>query len=297
MRTAGEPPAGQLRTDYRAVRSALSSGRAGERAVNVFRETVHRFYSVWGRDFPWRRTRDPYRILVSEFMLQQTQVQRVQVKYDEFLRRFPDLRALSAAPLSEVLACWQGLGYNRRAKALRDSASRIMADFGGKVPSREDLLVSLPGVGKATAGAVRAFSFGLPAVFIETNIRRVYLHFFFPRGRAVTDRKLLSLVGLTLDESDPRTWYYALMDYGVFLKGSPADPNRRSAHYRRQSPFEGSDRQIRSMALRCLLQAGPMPEEELIGMLGGEEERARRMIAALVDEGFAVRRGGALSIA
>ncbi len=296
MRNAESPSPERFRLDYVTFREALRSGPGGDKAADVFREIIRRFYADWGRDLPWRRTRDPYRILVSEFMLQQTQVQRVMAKYGAFLRSFPDLEALSEAPLSSVLAAWQGLGYNRRAKALHDTASKVMSEFGGEVPAREDQLVSLPGVGKATAGAVGAFAFGLPTVFVETNIRRVYLHFFHPRSERVTDGELVAEVGRTLDTSDPRHWYYALMDYGSYLGTKISNPNRRSAHYRRQSPFEGSDRQVRSAVIRLLLREGPLPEGKISNIIGAGKDRTGRLIDALVHEGFVLRRRGKCSI-
>jgi A/G-specific adenine glycosylase len=262
-----------------------------------FRALIYRYYDQEGRSFPWRRTRDPYRILVSEFMLQQTQVERVLTKYEIFLQTFPDFPTLAAATLAEVLTLWQGLGYNRRAKALRETARLVMGEGGGILPEDPVRLERFPGVGGATAGAVAAFAFGRPAVFLETNIRRVFIHFFFPPSETVRDRDILPLAALTLDRRDPRRWYYALMDYGVMLKRAVANPNRRSAHYQRQSPFEGSDRQVRSGVLKALLAEPGLRSDEVMDRVGVERERGRRIIGELTREGFLEARGGKLRIA
>jgi len=185
---------------------------------------------------PWRETSDPYRILVSEIMLQQTQVQRVETKYKEFIAAFPAFPSLARAPLREVLRVWQGMGYNRRAIALRKIAQRVVAEYDGGLPDSVATLRTFPGIGAATAGAIVAFAFNKPTVFLETNSRRVFLHVFFAGRQRVKDSDILPLVETTLDREKPRQWYYALMDYGakrplyppVFLRGlGPADQEPR----------------------------------------------------------------------
>ena len=217
------------------------------------------------------KTRDPYRILVSEFMLQQTQVERVIHFYKKFLRTFPSVEALARAPFRTVLSHWQGLGYNRRAKCLHAAAKRIDAEFGGTVPHSVDALKSLSGVGPYTARAVAAFAFNAPEVFIETNIRTVFLHHCYAsllpacagrqkaRMRKVTDAELLPLVKKALKKSKmpPREFYAALMDYGARLKHSGLRLNAKSTHYVKQSRFEGSARQLRGAIVRELLK-GPV---------------------------------------
>ena len=220
---------------------------------SVFVETVKNFYTAWGRhDLPWRQTADPYKILVSEIMLQQTQVARVVTKYAEFLSLFPTVQSLADAPLGAVLTVWQGLGYNRRAKMLHQCAQTIVGEFAGVWPRDISALQSLPGVGPYTAGAVAAFAFSQPSTIIETNIRTVYLHHFFPDGTEISDATLLPIITLTLDTSDPRSWYYALMDYGSHLKVTVGNKNTMSKHYTKQSKFVGSDRQIRGAIIRTL---------------------------------------------
>jgi A/G-specific adenine glycosylase len=276
--------------------SLLGREGLGPRTVALFRKIILDYYRRHGRSFPWRKTRDPYRILVSEFMLQQTQVERVIGKYEEFLEAFPDLNALGAATLSDVLALWQGLGYNRRAKALRETALLALREHGGRLPDSIPMLLSLPGVGQSTAGAVTVFAFGRPAVFLETNIRRVFLAFFFSDRPQVTDREICPCVERTLDAADPRAWYYALMDYGAMLKKELPNPNRRSAHYRKQSPFEGSDRQVRSRILKALLRGAPLVEEEVVEESGLDRRRVEKILEGMHREGLVLRRRGRLTI-
>jgi A/G-specific adenine glycosylase len=252
------------------------------------------FFASHGRDLPWRKTTDPYRILVSEFMLQQTGVERVLTKYPGFLRRFPDTGTLARAPRREVLSAWQGLGYNRRAIALHETAGRVMAEFHGKIPLDRATLDSFPGIGKATAGAVVVFSANRPEIFIETNIRRVYIHLFFPGAARVHDREIEPILRRTILKGRPRNFYYALMDYGSLLKGRHGDPNTRSASYARQGPFEGSDRQVRGIILRRLLAAGEIRDEDLASSLSIDPSRLERILQGLGKDGFIERVGGGI---
>ncbi|MBD3246229.1 MAG: A/G-specific adenine glycosylase [Candidatus Omnitrophica bacterium] len=251
-----------------------------------FRTIITRFYRRYGRDLPWRRTRDSYRVLVSEFMLQQTQVERVQNSYPKFLARFPDVASLANARTAEVLASWQGLGYNRRALALQRSARKVMEQYEGRIPVEPHALVSFPGIGPATAGAVAAFAGNVPAVFIETNIRRVFIHFYFPGQDAVSDQSIEPLVDRTLDRKNPREWYYALMDYGVHLKRKVPNPNRRSRHYRRQSPFENSHRQIRGLILKALISQEGLRFNRLSDIVRRPQQKVRKALDELIREGF-----------
>jgi len=246
---------------------------------------------------PWRETRNPYRILVSELMLQQTQVARVLEKYREFIALFPDAAALAKAPLRSVLKVWQGLGYNRRALALQQIARALVAQHKGKVPSSLDDLVRLPGIGKATASAILAFAFNQPVVFIETNVRTVFIHFFFPERDAVSDEEILPLVTQTLDTDNPREWYYALMDYGTFLKKTVANAGRKSRHYHKQSPFDGSNRQVRGRIVRYLIKERKSTESVLTKQLGLTPGRVRSVLLDLEKEGMITRRGTMLKIA
>ena len=253
---------------------------------DAFVRMVKDRYRAHGRhDLPWRLTRDPYRILVSEVMLQQTQVARVLGHYPRFLAAFPDPVALSGAKTSAVIGAWQGLGYNRRALALQRAMRAVAEGHRGRIPRSRDALLALPGIGPYTADAVRAFAWNEPGVLLETNVRAAYLHHFFAGREAVPDRELLPVVGATLDRERPREWYWALMDYGSFLKATAGNASRRSAGYARQKPFAGSDRQLRGRVLR-LLAAGPRAAESLAEAAGERGARLERILAALIAEGF-----------
>ena len=240
---------------------------------------------------PWRETTDPYHILVSEIMLQQTQVERVLKKFPEFILAFPDFTALATAPLADILAVWQGMGYNRRAIALQKCAILVMKDYQGRLPEEVETLVTFPGIGRATAGSITAFAFNMPVVFIETNIRRVFIHFFFPGSATVGDAEILPLVEQTLYRNNPRVWYWALMDLGTSLKNTVSNPNRRSAHYSRQSSFHGSDRKIRGSILRILLEEHFMDDLDFVVRLGEDPGRVKRILVTLESEGFIQRTG------
>lgn len=268
-----------------------ASGELDADTITAFRRAIYRHYRANPRPMPWRETRDPYRILVSEVMLQQTQVERVRTKYTQFLEAFPTIAHLAAAPLEELLRVWQGLGYNRRAIALRRCAERIHADHAGRFPTTIPELESLPGIGPYTARAVAAFAFGLPEPFIETNIRTVFIHFFFHGHEGINDRQLMPLVGATLDRSTPRHWYYALMDYGSMLKQLHPNPSRRSSHHVRQSPFKGSNRELRSRMLRSILEHPGVTPEELTHLLSAVRGAVEKNLKALVQEGFVEQQG------
>jgi A/G-specific adenine glycosylase len=265
-------------------------------STDRFRKTIYQYYADHRREMPWRVSRDPYHIVVSEIMLQQTQVGRVLSKYEQFISTFPDFDSVSKAPLQEILKVWQGLGYNRRAIALQKICQLVVTEYGGELPNCVETLQTLPGIGPATAGAICAFAFNQPTVFIETNIRRVFIHFFFPNRNGVKDKEILPLVERTLDIRSPRRWYHALMDYGAMLKKEEHNPNRRSAHYTRQAPFQGSNREIRGLILKILLDKPDLTEGELIRSVDKSPERVRPIITQLTNEGFLVRQGGLLRI-
>ena len=236
------------------------------------------------RTMPWRSNTDPYYVLVSEIMLQQTQVDRVVPKFDQFILRFPDIEALASAKLSEVLREWSGLGYSRRAKFLHQSAGIIKEKYNGVIPSEIDELVALPGIGPNTAGAILAYALNQPVAFVETNIRTVYLHHFFPDQDDISDAEILKKVEQTLDQDNPRQWHWALMDYGTYLKKQGMTHIRRSKHYKKQSPFQGSVRQVRGQILRSL--AGQPLVETKLRKIVEADERFTPALQALLAEGF-----------
>ena len=240
----------------------------------------------------WRDEITPYGVFVSEIMLQQTQVSRVAEKYPRFIDRFPSFEALAAASLREVLEEWSGLGYNRRARFLHEAARIILAEHDGSLPKDPALLRRLPGIGVNSAGSIAAFAFNLPVLFLETNIRTVYIFYFFPGEERVADSRLLLLLEDTLDRRAPREWYYALMDLGVFLKARVGNLTRKSRSYATQSPFKGSLREVRGALLRALTVDGPISRASLEERLPYEEERLTRALAALEKEGFVAAEDG-----
>jgi A/G-specific adenine glycosylase len=266
------------------------------RTINTFRRLIYGHSERNPRNLPWRKTRNPYRILVSEIMLQQTQVERVRDKYTTFIRTFPDFSSLAAAPLVDILRIWQGLGYNRRAKALQMLAGIVMEKYKGRLPNSYSELLELPGIGKYTAAAILTFTRNQPHVFIETNIRRVFIHLFFQDRDRISDAEILPLIEKTLDRENPRKWFYALMDYGVMLKKTGENPNKRSAHYQKQSPFHGSNRQIRGLLLKSIIRDPGISKKKLMKDLGLDPDKIELTLSLLTREGFLKTKGERFSI-
>ncbi len=268
-----------------------------------FKKIIWGYYRESGRhDLPWRKTRDPYKILVSEVMLQQTQVSRVLVKYKSFLEKFPTAQALAQASLRDVLLEWQGLGYNRRGMYLKQCAEKIVADFDGKFPRDMKALISLPGIGPATAGDILAFAWNIPIVVIETNIRAVFIHFYFTDQVKVSDKEILPLIKKTLPKNPirtngfqkkptsngtgPREWYWALFDYGAYLKSTKIkNPNHKSKHHTKQSKFVGSNRQKRAEILRLILEK-PQTEKKIVKLTKYEQSLVVEILNGLEIEGM-----------
>jgi A/G-specific adenine glycosylase len=269
----------------------------GQPTPQVFQKFVLGYFKKHGRDFPWRETREPYKILVSEVMLQQTQTERVIVKYAEFLKTFPTWKALSNATSAEVVRVWMGLGYYRRAFNLHKAARCVVDEHGGAPPHTAEGLKGLPGIGSYTAAAVAAFAFGEPAPMIETNIRSVYLYTFYPKARAVSDKEILQKVEETLYKRDPRAWFYALMDLGVELKKHTRGINQRSKHHVKQSKFNGSLRQVRAAVLRAIAEGEGLRRADIARKLSYDAEKIEAAIAALQSEGLIESvRGGRFAV-
>ncbi|MBU0497277.1 MAG: A/G-specific adenine glycosylase [Candidatus Thermoplasmatota archaeon] len=264
----------------------LSPNNLSEDTIFAFQQIIYDYFKQHKRFFPWRETWDPYAIMVSEYMLQQTQTQRVIEKYTKFLHQFPTIQDLAYAPLKTVLEQWSGLGYNRRALALKKAADKISREYHGNVPDDMDSLQSLPGVGSYTAAAICVFAFNKPIILIETNIRAVYIHFFFQTQLKVHDKDLLPVVERTLDRIHPRDWYYALMDYGVMVKKRFSNPNQRSVHHQKQAPFVGSRRELRGKILRILLLRSCCSKKEFMNILDVDEVLLGEILNILVSEGL-----------
>lgn len=270
--------------------------RVSPQALEAFVARVRKQGAELYRDLPWRDTRDPYAIWISEVMLQQTQVTRVLTRWERFMARFPTVDALAAAATVDVVEEWQGMGYNRRALALKRAADICAREFAGALPVGIEALCELPGIGEATAAGITAFSRDVPCIYIETNVRAVFIHEFFAHEDRVTDKQLRPLVEAACPCEDVRGWYYALLDVGAHLKKTHVNPTRRSASYVRQSAFEGSRRQKRAWIVREVVANPGIKSDELHRRLDAVEMRSGRdrvpdkefasILADLVREGF-----------
>lgn len=258
--------------------------------IQAFENTVLTHYAKHRRNtLPWRKTSDPYKILVSEIMLQQTQVERVIPYYKNFLKKFPNVEALAKSKLVEVLTLWSGLGYNRRAKYLRDAAQMVIEDHHGIFPKSYEELRKLPGVGDYTARAVRVFAFSEPDILIETNIRTVFTHHFFSGKRVVHDKELLPLLLKAAENQDPKEWHWALMDYGSYLKKSGVRLNSKSTTYTKQSKFTGSNRQLRGRLIRRLMN-GPITRTSFKTIDAKNFHAISTALSAMENEGLVEKR-------
>jgi A/G-specific adenine glycosylase len=260
--------------------------------LTTFRKTLLTWFEANRRDLPWRHTDDPWLILASEVMLQQTQVRRVIPKFEEFCRRWPTPSAMAAATPAEVIAFWSGLGYNRRALNLWKAATVVARDLGGTMPTDEASLLALPGVGAYTAAAVMAFAWNGDAVAIDTNVKRVFSRVFTGGefAPAPEEDALAQLIAKALPRGHARAWHSALMDFGAtictsrspgcgtcpFVAGcrakalaaSGAVAGRRLV--RPQSKFKGSRRELRGGIIRTLAMAGaPLDADAIRDEVGG----------------------------
>lgn len=265
--------------------------------TSAFQNFVLRFYHKHGRhELPWRQTDDPYKILVSELMLQQTQVNRVIPKYLAFVSRFPNVEILSQATLSEVLSFWQGLGYNRRAKFLWQLAQVIKNSQSKQFPQTEVELQKLPGIGSYTASAIITFAYNQPTIVIETNVRSVFLYHFFPDRSDVPDSELFPLIQQSMSTQNPREWYWALMDYGSYLKKVIPNPSRKSKHHTKQSKFQGSLRQVRGEIIKYLTQHDSITNDELQKLITGNKTHFSEAIKQLLKEKLVIKNRNRFSL-
>ncbi|MEX2681269.1 MAG: A/G-specific adenine glycosylase [Candidatus Sigynarchaeota archaeon] len=288
------PPQQQLFPDEVArFRARYKARGLTPDVIAAFQDIIKQHYATRGRKFPFREPAhygDPYKVLVSEVMLQQTQADRVVEKYLAFVKAFPDFNALAAASNEAVLKAWVGLGYNRRALALKRIAEVIISTYGGKLPSSVEELDKFPSIGPNTAASIATFAFNTAIPFIETNIRTVFLHFFFDGNPSIKDDAILDIVAKTLDKMNPREWYYALMDYGVLLKKAGNNSIKLDAKNKNSTRFKGSDREVRGKILRSVLDS-PKNLVEIAKDVAEAEARVSRLLALLEKEGFIAREG------
>jgi A/G-specific adenine glycosylase len=285
--------------------------------IRQFQDEVLTYYNTHKRKMAWRDISNPYKIFISEMMLQQTQVERVKIKYAEFIKKFPTLRSVAQASTPEVLKVWQGLGYNRRAFFIKKSCEEIISKYKGVFPKDFETLQTLPGIGPSTAGALCAFAYNQPVFFIETNVRAVILHFFFKNKEKVTDKEIMEVLkkvspfchpgfipgsrnakreipGQVQDDVlivSSRDWYYTLYDYGTFLKKSlgtkkKTSLHKQSKHYTKQSKFEGSFRQKRANVLKLKLTDPDISDTDIISKLNITEQDLEDVLDALTKDGL-----------
>ena len=249
------------------------------------KNTLYAWYVKNGRHtLPWRQTTDPYKIFISELMLQQTQADRVVPKYEAFLKKFPNARTLARAQTSTVLKYWQGLGYNRRALFAQRTAQAVIKNYKGIFPRSVETLEKLPGIGPYTARAVSVFAYNESHLFIETNIRTVIIHHFFPKKEKVSDGEITKILKKVLDTKNSRKFYSAMMDYGSALKREGIKTHRKSSAYAKQSIFQGSFRQVRGEVLRIYTKEGLVAVQRLFKLKKAKEYKLA--FAVLVKEGF-----------
>jgi A/G-specific adenine glycosylase len=270
--------------------------KVSQKKKEEFVEEVFSFYKKNKRDLPWRPKRGrvvtPYQILVSEFMLQQTSVPRVIQKYYEFLEKFPRLEDLAKAKNSDVLSVWVGLGYNRRALYLKKTAEILVSSYAGIIPKNREELKTLPGVGDYMSGSLCAFVHNMRVSLIETNVRTVYMYHFFQGKEGVHDKEIFTLLEETMPSKDSREWYYALMDYGTYLKKEKKVKNSQSVHYVKQKKFEGSRRFVRGGIIKKLVQGKASFQEICILFPAYQTEVLESICYDLKKEKLIKERGG-----
>lgn len=265
------------------------------RQITDFQAIVWGYFRAHQRSMPWREDPSAYKVLVSEFMLQQTQVSRVIPKFEEFIACFPNINTLAEAPCSEVLTAWSGLGYNRRAKFLHETARKVVSDHDGDILDTFEELVKLPGIGPNTAGAIMTYAHNRPVVFIETNIRTVLFHHFYDDlSTKVSDKELYWLAEQVLDLEHPREWHWALMDYGTHLKRTAGGRLDSSKHYQKQSPLKGSLREMRGRIIKALT-VGPVVDISLRENVQADE-RYEPALKSLTLEGMVTQNGNTISL-
>jgi len=259
--------------------------KLSQEMIQQFQKKVLSFYQKQKRDLPWRNTTDPYKILLSEFMLQQTQVVRVVPFYERWITKWPTIHALASASRAEVLKMWMGLGYNTRAIHLHKAAQKIVSKHKGDVLKAMKHYKEIPGVGKYTSHAVQIFATNDNLVTVDTNIRRIFIHeFHLPE--TITEKELWKLAEQCLPPGKSRDWHNALMDYGALSLTAQKTGIKPKTQ---QSRFEGSDRQIRAQILRRLLK-GTTTLLDLQNTIGVEPIRLQRILRKMMDEQLLIKK-------
>lgn len=258
----------------------------------AFQEKILAFYKEHGRKLPWRETTDRYKVMVSEIMLQQTQVDRVIPKYEAWLKAFPHIEALAKAPLSKVLQLWSGLGYNSRAKRLQDAAKKVVEEYNGIIPKTPEELIKLPGIGPYTARSILIFADNQDLATVDTNIRRIFIH-EFKLAEQISDKELFKLAEDVLPKGKSRDWHNALMDYGAtYLTSRKTKIKPKQA----QSKFKGSKRFYRGRIIKHLTTQERITVEQAKVLFPDCEHDLREILAELKAEGLLAEKDGNYAI-
>ncbi len=263
--------------------------------VKLFQKKVFGYYGKKRRHLPWRNTTDPYAILISEIMLQQTQVDRVIAFYERWLKKWPTIKKLAKAPRVEVLQAWIGLGYNSRAKNLHETAKIVSEKFDGDVLRAIPRFKELPGIGPYTSAAVRIFSANEDIVTVDTNIRRIFIHEFGLKD-SISDKELWTLAEKCLPKGKSREWHNALMDYGATLLTARKTGIKPKTT---QSKFDGSDRQVRARVLKVMLADAKkkFTLEELCKSAGAiPKKRLRKIVDGMINGKLVVKSGSSFTL-
>ncbi len=264
-----------------------------------FRSYIFSWWKKNARDLPWRHTSDPYAILVSEVMLQQTQVSRVLEKYEAFLGKYPTVFDLADAPTSGIIRDWKGLGYNRRALYLHRGALIVVEKYKGIFPESEAELLSIPGIGKYTARAILVFAFRHTVAMVDTNIRKIITHFFYD-GRTQSESVIWETAKRLVPKGKSWEWHQALMDYGALeLWKQTGNNTARSIKRTSTVPFRQTNRFLRGRILDAL-RVCPRSDSELVSEMAQickrPESVVRDAVSALIREGLCEQTGAVLSL-
>lgn len=269
--------------------------RLAPEKVRQLRHMIFRWWKDNRRDLPWRHTRDPYKILVSEVMLQQTQVSRVLPKYEEFLRTFPTVSSLAAASPAAVLTVWRGMGYNRRALYLKKTAEAIVSVYKGKFPDSQPELIKLPGLGLYTARAIMVFAFEKNVAMVDTNIRQIITHYLF-NGLPQSEKVIHEAADMLVPIGRAWEWHQALMDYGALAL---TEEKKKMNLIKKQKPFKDSDRYYRGRVVD-LLRLGRVRERILMAAFMKQYSKESyffgRIIDGLAKDGLIERKQGYLAL-
>ncbi|MFW9929475.1 MAG: Fe-S cluster assembly protein HesB [Candidatus Thorarchaeota archaeon] len=254
-----------------------------ENSISTFQNKIFSWWRNNKRSFPWRETTDPYKIMISEIMLQQTQTTRVIEKYLAFIQKFPTFDSLASAPPADVLSLWSGLGYNRRALWLQQASQKIISL--GYFPRTPENLRKLKGIGSYTSRSILIFAFNFDIATVDTNIRRIFINENFAT-ESTSEKEMLMIAYKLLPKGKARDWHNALMDYGSLVMTSTRTGIKSK---NKQPTFIGSSREYRGKVIKHLNEIGKASLEELFGISNLERESTEKIIKSLIKDGLIIK--------